>query len=165
MSAHRAPSHRSLEETLAARGEDSAWFRRLPPAQQDEFRRRWAEEKVRAGNRDVKRRVSIWRMMARALVVFAVCHGLGALLGVGGAWSFAAACAGGVAVGVAWSLADAGPYTAMMMALPVSFGITVAFVPSLAGIFYAILGGLVVGPGSYVATLSRDLRRSDGTEA
>lgn len=165
MSAHRSPSYRSLEEMLAARGEDAAWFRGLTEAQQGEFRRRWADADVRAGARDAKRHVSVGRMMLRAFVVFALCHGFGALLGVGDVWSFATACVAGVVVGAIWSVFDMGGYAAMTVSLPVSFLITVAFVPTLAGIFYGIVGGLIVGPSTYAATIVRDLRRTDGTES
>jgi hypothetical protein len=144
------------------RREDAEWYRNLPPALQDEYRRLWDAEIARRVQRVERRRRLYWRGAASGALVFVVTHlmfGFGGLAGIG------AALVVGAALGAVWELWDAGPMKCAVSAVAIYTPVWLSSGAGTgAGRFLAPVWGLaaviVMSLGGVAGTL-RELHRDD----
>lgn len=146
---------------MAACGESAEWFRNLPPDAQAEYRERWAATESRGDERARKRTGSFGWGALRGTVVLLVAH---AMFGYGGLPGFLTAAAAGAAVGIVWTLLDAGPVQCLLTAGPVYAFVWFAFAPDPRLVFILAFAELIVMPLAAVAGYAREFRVADDEE-
>lgn len=146
---------------MASTGEESEWFRRLPPAMQDEYRAKWAQVARRHDERNATRVRSFGRGALRGAVVFLLTH---AMFGFGGWVGLLGATLAGGGLGAAWAFMNAGPMRSALTAAPIYACVWMATTPSiylfpLLCFATLIVMGLAAGAGQ-----TREFRQGDGEE-
>jgi hypothetical protein len=150
----------TIEARLIARREDAAWFKALQPVEQAAFRARWQHEEDLATGRVVHRSRSLRRTTIRGGAVFL----LGSLMFIAGFGPVCITTAIGLAMGFVWAFFEFGPIRAAVVSGPLFAALVVAFRPDGLGLILSMFGFLIVASLSYAACLSREMRRTDGTE-
>lgn len=146
---------------MAATGEGSEWFRRLPRGQQDEYRARWAgattRERARHGTR---KRSFLWGAVRGALVL-GLTH---VAFGFGGWGGIALAAGVGAALGIAWTFLNAGPLQCAVSAAPVYAVVWLHTTPSTRLVPLLFFGAIIVMSLAAAAGHMREFRQGDDEE-
>ncbi|MCE9636174.1 MAG: hypothetical protein K8T90_10765 [Planctomycetes bacterium] len=146
---------------MAARGEDAEWFRRLPPAMQDEIRARRREADGRVVARHDTRRRSFGSGALRGGAVFLLTH---LMFGYAGIVGILVAVTVGALLGLVWTWFDAGPMKSCISAGPVYATVWLATNSAGAPVYLVFFAMLIAMPFAAVAGTSREFRQGDGLE-